>query len=160
MANLIKKIAAVGASVMLMVGMTGCSNRNAVKINEHQTQLYLYSYHGGVGNDWLTDIIAGFEEQYKDVSFEEGKTGVQVIADKAQKINGRAMVSTIANSTYDVIFNEYINYNEWVSKGLLLDISDIVAETNGDGKTIESKLSADRRAALTMNNGNYYALPH
>ncbi|MDE6373457.1 MAG: hypothetical protein K2L72_03065, partial [Clostridia bacterium] len=25
---------------------------------------------------------------------------------------------------------------------------------------IESKLSADRRAALTMNNGNYYALPH
>lgn len=159
MKGIFKKLAVLGIGVTLMAGVTGCSDP-AQKINEKQTQLYVYSYNGGVGNDWLNDTIASFEELYKDTSFEEGKVGVQVIADKAQKVNGRAMVNTIASSPYDVIFNEYINYNEWVSKGLLLDISDIVAETGSDGKTIESKLSAERRATLTMHNGKYYAVPH
>lgn len=157
--KILKSLAAIGIGVTLMAGMTGC-NDETVTINEKQTQLYVYSYNGGVGNAWLDGTIAGFEQLYKDTSFEEGKTGVQVIADKSQKINGRAMVNTISSSTYDVIFNEYVNYNEWVSKGLLLDISDIVGETGMDGKTIESKIHPDKKTVLTMHGGKFYALPH
>lgn len=162
MKGILKRLALIGLSATIaagVTGITGCSSET-IKINVKQTQLYVYSYNGGVGNDWLDTTIASFEEMYKDTSFEEGKTGVQVIPDKVQKINGRAMITTFANSAYDVMFNEFVFYNEWVANGLLLDISDIVKETGSDGKTIESKLSDDRRSVLTMKDGNYYALPH
>lgn len=160
MKRFFKVSVAAALSATVLLGVAGCGGSGKVKINENQTQLYVYSYNGGVGNDWLDTTIASFEEKYKDVSFEEGKVGVQIIPDKTQKINGRAMLTTFASSTYDVMFNEFVNYNEWVANGLLLDISDIVGETGDDGKTILSKLSEDRRAVLTMNNGKYYALPH
>lgn len=163
MRNIFKKAVCLGLCAAVAAGtaagFAGCK-KESIKINSKQTQLYVYSYNGGVGNDWLAPIIASFEEKYKDVSFEEGKTGVQVIPDITQKINGHAMISTFGSSTYDVMFNEFVRYNEWVSQGLLLDISDIVDETGDDGKTIKSKLSADRQAALTMFDGKYYALPH
>ena len=119
----------------------------------------MYSYNGGVGNDWLDNTIAVFEAKYADKSFEEGKMGVQVIPDK-QKATAMSQVDSFPNSSYDVIFNEALRYNEWAAKGNLLDITDLVNETGEDGKTIASKLSDDKVVALTARDGKYYALPH
>ena len=49
-----------------------------------KTQLWVFNYDGGWGRSWLDSIKTDFEEKYADVSFEEGKTGVQVqvFADK------------------------------------------------------------------------------
>lgn len=152
-----KKISSVLIAILILFSASACSNKTA--IDKNKTQLYVFSYNGGIGNKWLLEDIAGFEEMYKDTSFENGKIGVQVFPDILQKVNGRAMVSTIAASSYEVIFNEYIYYNEWVSKGLLLDISDILEKKNTDSKTIASKMSATQAEKLTIN-GKIYALPH
>lgn len=152
-----KKIISILVVGLILFSSVACSDK--ITIDKDKTQLYVYSYNGGIGNQWLLEDIKGFEEMYKDVSFEEGKTGVQIIPDITQKVNGRAMVDTIAASSYEVIFNEYVYYNEWVSKGLLLDISDILNEENTDSKTIASKLSAHQLEMLSID-GKVYALPH
>ncbi len=145
----------------MCAGFAGCAKPadGTIQINSDKTQMYVFSYNGGVGNDWLDATIAAFEAKYANTSFEEGKMGVQVIPDK-QKITAVSMVDSFPNSTYDVIFNQNMRYNEWAAKGNLLDISELVKETGDDGKTIESKLSENKVVALTARDGKYYALPH
>lgn len=144
----------------IAVSMAGCGG-GGIKIDDTKTQLYVFSYNGGVGNEWLDRTIESFEAKYANQSFEEGKMGVQVIPDK-QKDAGTSMVDSFKNKNIDVVFNETVRYNEWVTKGNLKDISDIVlGENELDGnKKIVDKLSDDKKAALTAKDGKYYALPH
>lgn len=160
-----KRVLSLVIMSALIFGMcaafSGCAKPadGTMEINTNKTQMYVFSYNGGVGNDWLDATIAAFEAKYANTSFEEGKMGVQIIPDK-QKITAVSMVDSFPNSTYDVIFNENLRYNEWAAKGNLLDLTDLVKETGDDGKTIESKLSENKAEALTARDGKYYALPH
>lgn len=161
--KLAKKICVLLALAILFsavsVLFTGCGKDDVIEVDKKKTQIYVYSYNGGVGNDWLDDTIKAFEAKYADVSFEEGKMGVQVIPDK-QKATAISQVDSFPNSSYDVIFNEALRYNEWAAKGNLLDLTDLVNEVGEDGKTIVSKLSDDKVTSLTARDGKYYALPH
>ncbi len=152
---------ALAVLVSCMGGLlTGCSGGTGeIEINASKTQLYVFSYNGGVGNEWLDATIAAFEAKYANTSFEEGKMGVQVIPDK-QKVTAVSQISTFPNSTYDVIFNENLHYNEWAAVGNLYDLTELLNETGDDGKTILSKLSNDKKEALSARDGSIYALPH
>lgn len=158
-----KKIIVLLLILATMLSLCACpkgpTDNPVIEINPDMTQLYVFSYAGGVGNDWLDSAIAAFEAKYADVSFEEGKKGVQVIPDK-QKVTAVTMIDSFKNSTYDVIFNENLRYNQWSANGNFLDITDLVNEMGEDGKTIYSKLSADKLGALTARDGKIYALPH
>ena len=160
-----KRVLSLVIMSALIFGMcaafSGCAKPadGTMEINTNKTQMYVFSYNGGVGNDWLDATIAAFKAKYANTSFEEGKMGVQIIPDK-QKITAVSMVDSFPNSTYDVIFNENLRYNEWAAKGNLLDLTDLVKETGDDGKTIESKLSENKAEALTARDGKYYALPY
>lgn len=145
----------------IALSMAGCGSDDDIKVDDTKTQLYVFSYNGGVGNEWLDHTIASFEAKYADVPFEAGKMGVQVIPDK-QKDAGTSMVDSFKNKNIDVVFNETVRYNEWVTKGNLKDITNLVTGENElDGnKKIVDKLSADKQAALTAKDGKYYALPH
>jgi hypothetical protein len=131
-------------------------------IDKTKTQLYVYNYDGGVGTRWLDNIVAEFTEKYAGVSFEEGKTGVQVEVSR-----GKDNLQALASSAYNVIFTEQVMYNSMISSNLVLDITDIVKEQTlsevsdgADTKTIEDKLSPSQRAAFTALKGGYYAIPH
>lgn len=161
-----KKVLALLTLMALILGMSavlaGCGgggSEGMIEIDSDRTQIYVFSYNGGVGNDWLDATIAAFEAKYANVSFEEGKMGVQVIPDK-QKVTAVSMIDSFPNSTYDVIFNENLRYNEWAAKGNFYDITELVKEIGDDGKSIESKLSEGKVTALTSRDGKYYALPH
>lgn len=150
----------VFATVLTLCACTGDSGGgDVIEIDPEKTQLYVFSYAGGVGNDWLDSAIAAFEAKYANTSFEDGKKGVQVIPDK-QKVTAVTMIDSFKNSTYDVIFNENLRYNQWSANGNFLDITDLVNEMGEDGKTIYSKISADKLNALTARDGRIYALPH
>ncbi|MDR3318086.1 MAG: hypothetical protein LBS99_01465 [Clostridiales bacterium] len=161
--KLFQALALCLAGLCASAALFGCSRNNggtdAEPLDTTRTQLYVFNYNGGVGTDWLRATKAAFEERYKEQSFQEGKKGVQIIID-AQKINGVSQITSVAASPNEVIFNEFIRYNDWVSQGKFLDISDIVTAVNEDGKTIQSKLNADQNAWLTVHGGKYYALPH
>ena len=156
-----KRVALMLAAMSIVASFAGCGGFNeegGEKVDAKKTQLYVHSYGGGVGNDWLTAIADKFEKEYAETSFEPGtdKKGVQIITDTSKS----DQISIIANNKNNIIFAEAVAFNALSKSGLVLDITDVVTELNLDGKTIESKLDSTMKDALTVNGGQYYALPH
>lgn len=132
-------------------------------IDTDKTQLYISNWDGGIGTEWLNRAAAAFEARYADYEFEpgSGKKGVQIIIDpnKDNRFETEADMPTSSNAIY---FTERVNYYKWAKDGLLLDISDLVAETMseyGENTTIANKLDDEMNDALQVN-GKYYGLPH
>lgn len=148
-------------AILALPLLSACGRRgDDVDIKADMTQLYVTNFDGGVGSDWLTPLIKAFEESEKDNSYEEGKKGVQVLLSKT-KDNGRTMSTTFKGSTIDVIFNEYIPYNSYVSKNNFLAIDDVINDVNpNDNKKIADKMSDEQKTALTAYDGHYYGIPH
>ena len=155
------KVLLVVLSAVFALGIVGCRGGADVKIDKSKTQLYVYSYNGGVGTKWLDNAVARFEAKYANESFEEGKKGVQVVV-----YRGKDELKAIASTNFNVIFSEQVIYNDLISQGLLLDISDVVTGSLSaitDGKesgAIEDKLTPSQKQAFTASNGKYYILPH
>lgn len=153
-------LAAISALALSACGTTGGSDK-VEEVDPTKSQLYVYNYDGGIGTEWLYQAEQRFEDLYKDVSFEEGKTGVQVRVEK-----GKSNLDGIANSPYNVFFTEQVVYNSLIANNYLLDISDIVksslssVEGCTETGTIEGKLSEEQRKAITAVDGKYYVLPH
>ena len=143
-----------------IIGGDSASERPTTSVNTDETQLYVFNYDGGIGSDWIYEVVERFEEEYADVCFEPGtnKKGVQVIVE-ANKDDTHSTAS-IATQTADVIFTEMVWYNDLVSQGVIMDITDIVQEEDENGVSIEDRLPESTREALTALTGKYYALPH
>lgn len=131
-----------------------------------KTQLYVGNYDGGFGHKWLDAYKAGFEELYKNESFEEGKTGVEVVIlnDKVSYFPAN-MLSTLDQSNIDIVFTEEADYYSFVSidgGSLLYDMTSWVKNETlpNENKTIESKLNDQQKEYYTSYDGKYYALPH
>ena len=134
----------------------GCSSN----IDPNKTQLYIGNFDAGVGTQWLYEVVERFKEEYKDHHFEEGKTGVQVFVDPQANYTGGGLVDGFNKNKNYVMFAEQVNYNDFVQKGLLLDISDLVKNENYTGQgTLESKLLNEQKKYLKIDD-SYYALPH
>lgn len=161
-----KKTALILLIVLLVsvicTSFAGCTPQGQVEIDETKTQLYVFSYDGGYGTDWLRTASKRFEDLYKNKSLEPGKTGVQVILDCEKNA---VTAETIKNGTNQVYFIEgNDDYHILRNKGCFEDITSVVTTVSDyDGKTIEEKLTAEQRAYWGVDeNGetHYYALPH
>lgn len=142
------------------ISLTGCGE--SAQEDSTKTHLSVMNYDGGIGSEWLKQTAKKFEEKYADVSFEEGKKGV-VIDIANQKLDGRQGVTTTG---YAVWFSEGNLYNDLIASEQVLDITDIVTGSLSDvsdgaeAGTIEDKLSAEHKEALTAIDGKYYMIPH
>lgn len=137
------------SSVML----TGCGPT----ASSTMTVLKVWNYDGGVGHEWLDDVVTRFETAYADERYEEGKKGVKIEVLNTPDTN---QLNNIKNASYGVYFAQGIRYNGLQADGTLLNISDIVDDKlYGEDKTIESKLSENTKSALSAQ-GGYYVLPH
>ena len=156
------------AFAMVCIGSTlsACGPIGGVNVTDKdKTALYIGNYDGGFGHEWLDLYEAGFEEMYKDVSFEEGKKGVDVVVlnDKVSYY-AHNLMSTMDESNIDIIFTEEPSYYEFITRNggsLLYDISDWVKETiPGENRSIEDKLNEQQKAYYSSYGGKYYGLPH
>ena len=156
------------AVMTLTAGLGAACSRDpsGIKIDPKRTQLYVSSHDGGYGSEWLTAASARFEEYYKDVSFEDGKTGVQIIPD-TPKVIGTAMLADIKNSRNEVIFTESVYYYDYLAAGAMAEVTDIVSGKNSDlteygdeGGNIEGKLTEQQIAYYKTSDGKYYGVPH
>lgn len=143
----------------------GCGNpqhNNPMpEIDKTKTQLYVGVFDGGYGTRWLEEYKKGFEELYKDQSFESGKMGVELVplADKIS-YSASSLENSMDRSAVNVFFSELVNYYKFVEDGLLMDISDVVTDPlPNENKTIESKLNASQKQYYNID-GKYYGLPH
>lgn len=152
---------------MLLFCAVGCDTgsdeggkRPPEEVAADKTQLYVSNYDGGYGTEWLYAIKDRFEAEYAERSFETGKKGVQIMihADKDGYI-GSSLYDKMGVTTDEVFFSESITFNDYVSSGYMLDLSDVVTEVNSDGKTIESKMSTEQKNSLKIG-GKYYCIPH
>ena len=127
------------------------------------TELKVVKYNGGIGGEWLEDLKTSFEAKYKDVSLEDGKTGVTVTI-----VPDKTVVESMFGRGNHVIVYQCCNIDSLRNSDYLLDIGDAVT-----GKTvtvkdkvstydtaIETRLSDSQKQLLSSGNGSYYAVPH
>ncbi len=153
--------------------MTGCAGtEDDVTIDTTKTQLYVRYFAGGLGTSWIEEVCSNFERDFANVSFEEGKKGVQIIR-KFEKTQITA--DAILNNNADVFFMEHMSYTDAVNKKVILPITDIVTDYavtgyQGEGaynasnliketeKTIEGKMFDTSKSYFKIN-GEYYGTP-
>ncbi len=161
-----KKLSFIIVFAMLLstVAMFAGCTKGGVAIDNTKTQLYISNYDGGQGTTWLYDknsidtLVGRFEEAYKNVSFEEGKMGVQVHV-KATKEKGSSILSSMSALTEEIFFSEDIPYYSQASQGKFLDITDVIADVTDSAKNPGVSIDSTRLEGLSVN-GKYYALPH
>ncbi|MGN1077163.1 MAG: hypothetical protein ACI4ST_01485, partial [Candidatus Gallimonas sp.] len=153
------------------VAMSACSLRDSIdnnrEVDKSRTQLYVGLGTNGI-DEWMKYEASEFEKEYADVSFEEGKTGVQVFYNYDEKFaNFDTLPLNYTGYQEKLIITESIPYEN--VKKMALDITDAVAsplnynavtgETEGD----ETESVADKMLPQYRNyygaDGKFYAVP-
>ena len=162
--RLLSMVICVVLALVTALSMVGCGPRDeGEKIDKTKTQLYIAAYGGGYGTAYLEDLKTRFEEYTKDMKFEPGTTGVQVIIRPDQeKYTATNMKTQLAYDNNEVFYLSGSELSSFVQDGMLTDITDVVkadlSEFGEPGVTIESKLSQNYKDYL-MRDGKYYELP-
>ena len=149
------------ALIMMFAAIPLAACNESDEIDDTKTQLYVYNFDGGFGHEWLDSAASRFAERYKDYSFEEGKKGVQFHFTNTKAGTG-GMSNVVETSSEDIFFVEAAFMPELISRGLVLDITDIVTEDMsefGESKSIESKMDGDQKSWFGYND-RYYGVPH
>lgn len=153
-------LAAAMPFTMMACGPTGGEVIDSV--DKTKIQLNVFSYNGGVGSEWLDKVIERFEADYKDATFSNGRTGVQVVPSKTKS----DVFSNMGTNNNHVIFSEVGNYSQLVTQKSVLDISDIMDKPlnaltkTTDTKTLKSKMYDETIDFYSFSGGKIYALPH
>ena len=138
---------------------TGAGNADLTK-----AQLYVCNYSGGVGREWLDNIIKRFQADYATTKFTADTVGVEVwVTDTENDLEGYWGQQIERGCKESVFFLEDVNYRNAIVKGWVLDITDIVQEdltAYNETESIEDKLYADQVALYQTADGKYYGLPH
>lgn len=145
--------------------LSGCRRTDDVKeLDETKTQLYVGTLDQGVGKGWLQLVADRFEEAFADYEL-NGKTGVQVHVEGLDRAT--SLINNFKRERVEVVFNEGVDYETWVNKNLLLNITDAVSGEKADlsvygdpkGTTIESKMDENAAEYYKTDDGKYYAIP-
>ncbi|MBE5746944.1 MAG: extracellular solute-binding protein [Clostridiales bacterium] len=127
--------------------------------SSQKTQLRVYHYNAGYGQDWVYELKANFEKMMANVSFEENKMGVEVtITGDMNQRNAEAWRA----EPYDVLFLEGPSeFYGMMEKGVVAPLDSIMTTPNPDdnNQTIEEKMTQQQRDAYNLN-GHYYGIPH
>ena len=147
---------AIGLAALLVAGsFAGCVTYAP---EEKSTVSYLYvdTYSGGLGEQFLKELEKEFEARYAQEHFAEGKTGVDIVTGYTPDTLGATLNTKIKTSTHDIFISEGMYYADFMADNSLYDLTEIVKADNG---AIENKLYDDQKTALTAFNDKYYALP-
>lgn len=160
----IKLMALLLTCVTVYVAMAGCggvsAGDGAVK---SMTNLYVATYDGGFGADWIEDVVEAFEARYADY-VNGDKVGVKVHVTKSTK-TGQTVYNSMAAETNDIYYLFFQdNYYNFVNSDYLLDITDIVTENiSGQGHSILSAMDEQLAQYYGVEeNGTtkYYSVPY
>lgn len=138
----------------------GLGRKSTGTVDGNKTQLRISVYESGFGTHWLENYAKQFEDKFKDYSFEEGKTGVQVRLDKNQ-INKDVLINQMESSEDALYFNN-VDYYALASSGKAEDLTpyldDPLTEFN-DNQTILDKMDSEQKEYMTSYDGKYYSVP-
>lgn len=182
MKKLLKKITVVFTALLLSVmplSLAGCKSE-LDKIAETTSILNVRYYSGGLGEAWINQVKSEFEELLKDVSFEEGKTGVYINITADKNFTDIELTVSSGADKNDIYYTPDNNLYEHYGAGVTMDVTDIFTEKvyddNGgvvlasDGKSfvVQSQSMRDRAKDLqkdvfnmgTTEDPKYMAIPY
>lgn len=123
----------------------------------NRTKITITNYNGGVGTEWLNRAAARFMEEYAEKSYEADKVGVFVDIEGTQENR----LGGIKTSGYNIFFFErHYDVRTLAQAGSLLDITDVVTDSESSEGSIESRINKEYRPLLKGADGKYYGLPH
>ncbi len=157
MKNIFKKVGCILIAVLIAIGCVGCGDGNN-GIDNSKTQLYISNFNGGVGTEWLYKVIDRFTEKYKDTSFEDGKTGVQIHVEKHKSATIKMELER-----NEIYFLENMNYYDLLTQGKLYDITEFVNEPlteYDETESIAQKMDDAYVSYFKTSNDKYYGVPH
>ena len=132
------------------------------EIDPTKTQLYVFTYDGGYGSEWLYKIKERFEAVHaNDTNWEDGKTGVQIVPNPSKS----AVTDNVIRTTRDEIYiTEGAEYYQYINSGAIGDITEAVTQPNpyDGGKTIAEKFTPEQADYYGVDDGGairYYGLP-
>lgn len=133
MKKTVKSVISSVLALSVVFGLFGCTTttrpgESAVEIDENKSQLYIGNFEGGMGEKWLNIVAANFEKDYEDVSFENGKTGVQVHVDSDQNYSGDTLLANMPTQQQSIYITHTITYQNFIAQKVVLDITDWVTE--------------------------------
>jgi len=146
----------------------GCATRVEEAVDKTKTQLYIATYGGGYGTEFLQDIEDRFEKWTMDQGkhYEDGKTGVQIFKTASKsKYTANSLTSLIDTDKYEVYFVTGDSLDTFMAGNKLKDITSIVTEKNqfdGGTKSVADKLRpemAEHHNRGTEAAPSYYSLP-
>lgn len=177
-----KKLLSLTAAAVLSVSMccaTACGGvagggGGGQDVDSSKSQLNVGIFDAGLGTVWLDEAIKDFEAYYANTPFEEGKMGVEVIKDaKKSEFRPGNLLSTMEYYDNAMYFLDQSRYVEYVSQGLVADITDTIKEKiyDEDGnfaavtgkpavKSILDTMQDDVWDVAGLVNGKYYAIPY
>lgn len=142
MKNVVLATLALATVANVCVVSTACGGGRAVDWSK--TQFQVGNFNGGYGQVWIEEAAAIFEERYKDVVFEEGKTGVQIwVTPGKEEYQGYEFYTKISGMPQDFYVAPQPR-EEIINDKLLISLNDIMDESMeefGETKTIRQKLS-------------------
>ncbi len=165
----------VGAIVLctsMVLASCGGKPDTTLQVDETKSQLYISTRNSGIGIEWLQKIADEFEKKYANVSFEDGKLGVQVIDEPDAAAHWTGLLSSFPNQKLAVVVDDCVTISAMSEAGVVKDMADVVKGTMnfdvtdkdgnvvsmGETSTIESKLF-DRSKEYLGETGAYYGLP-
>ena len=172
--NILTRALAISLCAFAAVPAVACGGGSQGEAIDHtRTQIRMYHYNAGYGDKWPYELKENFEALMADVSFEEGKKGVQVL------ISGDMVERTADRwraEPYDVLFleNPYEFYG-MMKTGVVEPLDEIMEtpsatdanlqnvlmsiHTSDGNQKIAEKMTQQQRDAYTYD-GHYYAIPH
>ena len=119
----------------------------------NKSQVVVGLMQGGVGRAWLDEIAANYMTDHPDVEI--------VIPDpKSSEYNNNNLQTSIETSGIDIYFVNDIYLRDFVARGYVKDITDIVTEEDENGRSIAGSINNDLLREAFQVNGRYYGLPY
>lgn len=159
--SLVLSLTCIGTCAACSAPSEKPNGEGGIEIDPNKTQLYVSNFNGALGQEWLIKAGERFSKRWENTSFETDKMGVQIVPDNA-KIGGKGIIDTMSGSNNDLFFTERVYYNDLVSSGNALDLTEIVTEKlseYGETRSIVDKLTPQQNAYYNVE-GHYYAVPH
>ena len=149
-----KKIVAAVLCLVTVCAVYGCSFRRDEREEYDPTKRYLYigNYNGGLGDAWLNALADEYMAEHSDVV-------IRIENDK-DRFADATLLEQMDNYGYDMYFVNAVTYSNYVGRGKMLDITDIVTEDlDGESKSIADKMNPTLKEYYQTDDGKFYAVP-
>lgn len=144
-----------------VLGTTACGG-GKVSYDTTKTQLFVQTYDGGYGSEWLERVGDRFETAFADYKLGD-KVGVEIVPILNTELGSGVDNNWITN-TNEIFFLEQTTYHKMYEKGRFLEITDIMTEKltqYGESGSIVDKMNptlVEYYNEGTEENPKYYAL--